>query len=97
MECIVGFSHTPATVIFNRSRSVAYASKTYPNKIGRLRAKVNDENDPLLQTAINAASLRLQETHQPGKPISLFLSLNDAMFSFKHFIEQLAQSSCMLS
>ncbi|PON55308.1 Leucine carboxyl methyltransferase [Trema orientale] len=30
-----------------------------------LRAKVNDENDPLLQAAIKAASLRLQETHQP--------------------------------
>lgn len=70
MECIVKFSHTPATVIFRRS--IAYASKTYTNKNGRLRAKFKDENDPLLQAAINAASLRLQETHQPGNPIFLF-------------------------
>lgn len=29
-------------------------------------AKLNDEADPLLQSAINAASLRLRETHRPG-------------------------------
>ncbi|KAM6558360.1 hypothetical protein CsatA_027599 [Cannabis sativa] len=60
---ILGFSHNPATVFFNKS--IPYASKTSTSKNGSFRAKSNDENDPLLQAAINAASLRLQETLQP--------------------------------
>ncbi|KAF4384869.1 hypothetical protein G4B88_000265 [Cannabis sativa] len=53
---ILGFSHNPATVFFNKS--IPYASKTSTTKNGSFRAKPNDENDPLLQAAINAASLQ---------------------------------------
>ncbi|XP_062088856.1 O-methyltransferase 1, chloroplastic [Humulus lupulus] len=60
---VVGFSHNPANVIFRQS--IAYTSKICASKNGSLRAKVNDEYDPLLQAAISAASLRLQETLQP--------------------------------
>ncbi|KAL5561444.1 hypothetical protein UlMin_031191 [Ulmus minor] len=58
----MGISHTPATAIFGRS--IVNPSKT--NRNGKFfRAKLNDEDDPLLQAAINAASLRFQETHRP--------------------------------
>ncbi|KAF4366667.1 hypothetical protein G4B88_010742 [Cannabis sativa] len=75
---ILGFSHNPTTVFFNKS--IPYASKTSTSKNGSFRAKSNDENDPLLQAAINAASLRLQETLQPGKSISLCIASNRSMF-----------------
>lgn len=38
---------------------------TKKNKNGGLRAKLHDGDDPLLQAAINGASLRFQESHRP--------------------------------
>lgn len=38
---------------------------TKENKNGGLRAKLHDGDDPLLQAAINGASLRFQESHRP--------------------------------
>lgn len=63
MECFAGFSHTPPTVIFRRS--INYDASSKRAKTVCLRAKIDDENDPLLQAAIAAASLRLQETFRP--------------------------------
>ncbi|XP_059438931.1 O-methyltransferase 1, chloroplastic [Corylus avellana] len=60
MDSLVGFAHAPATAIL-RPPSTCASKK----KINGLRAKLSDDNDSLLQTAINAASLRFQETHRP--------------------------------
>lgn len=49
----------PAAIL---RQPLSIASK---KKISVLRAKLSDNDDPLLQTAINAASLRFQETHRP--------------------------------
>ncbi|KAH0978257.1 hypothetical protein GBA52_027976 [Prunus armeniaca] len=69
MDCFVGFAHAPATAIFRRP--VTYTtSRTYRNGGLRLRAKLVEENDPLLQSALDSASLRFRETHRPGKPVS---------------------------
>lgn len=83
MECVVGLSHAPVADFFRRS--VTFCSKTC--RIGRIRAKVNDDNDPLLQTAINSASLRYQETHRTGNPIFLFVTVFVIFLSFRNFIE----------
>ncbi|XP_015891959.2 O-methyltransferase 1, chloroplastic isoform X2 [Ziziphus jujuba] len=62
MECFLSFSHAPPTTSILR-RSVTHASKT--NRNGWLRAKLHEDDDPLFRAAINAASLRFQETHRP--------------------------------
>lgn len=47
-------------------------AKTFEaKKSGRLRAKLKDDDDPLLQAAIHGASLRFRETHRPGSPALL--------------------------
>lgn len=56
----MGFARAPATTILRPP--LTCASK---KKVSGLRAKLSDDNDPLLQTAINSASLRFQETHRP--------------------------------
>ncbi|GAV66958.1 LCM domain-containing protein [Cephalotus follicularis] len=61
MECLLGYAHAPLTPII--CPSPIYASKTRRNV--SFRAKLSDESDPLLQSAIDAASLRFQETHRP--------------------------------
>ncbi|XP_044502986.1 O-methyltransferase 1, chloroplastic [Mangifera indica] len=57
---------------FSKSLSIAsissacFSDKTLINKNGLLlKAKLNNESDPLLQAAAKAASLRFQETHRP--------------------------------
>lgn len=79
MDRIVGFARAPATAILRPPST--FASK---KKINGLRAKLSDDNDPLLQTAINAASLRFQETRRLGKLITL-------SFSLRHFIEHITE------
>jgi hypothetical protein len=78
MEGLLGFVRSPAATPIV-SPSLFYASKSKKNSW--LRAKLNAENDPLLQAATSAASLRFQEMHRPGKPL-LFISLSDAEFFF---------------
>ncbi|GMN37976.1 hypothetical protein TIFTF001_007259 [Ficus carica] len=78
MECFAGFSHTLPTIIFRRS--INYDASSKRAKTVCLRAKIDDENDPLLQAAIAAASLRLQETFRPGKPIFLSVSIDGNFF-----------------
>lgn len=56
----MGFARAPATAIL-RPPSTCTSKK----KVNGLRAKLSDGNDPLLQTATSAASLRFQETHRP--------------------------------
>lgn len=65
MESLMGFARAPATTILRPP--LTCASK---KRVSGLRAKLSDDNDPLLQTAINSASLRFQETHRPGNLIS---------------------------
>jgi hypothetical protein len=79
MDRIVGFARAPATAILRPPSTCAFKKK-----INGLRAKLSDDNDPLLQTAINAASLRFQETRRPGKLITL-------SFSLRHFIEHITE------
>ncbi|KAJ6729442.1 hypothetical protein OIU85_020366 [Salix viminalis] len=55
MEGLMGFVRSPAATPIVR-RSLFYASKSKKNSW--LRAKLNAENDPLLQAATSAASLR---------------------------------------
>lgn len=54
------------------------------------KAQLNDDYDPLFQTALNSASLRFQETHRPGKLALFDLIVFDLVFSFRHFVEQFA-------
>ncbi|KAF5931362.1 hypothetical protein HYC85_032235 [Camellia sinensis] len=79
MECVAAaFSPSVATAIV-RQPLLTCASKKRKIIGGLLlRAKLNDddEDDPSLQSAINRASLRFQETHRPGKPTSLSLPLS---------------------
>ncbi|KAL6271851.1 uncharacterized protein Pyn_33966 [Prunus yedoensis var. nudiflora] len=64
MDCFLGFAHAPATAILRRP--VTYTtSRTYRNGGLRLRARLVEENDPLLQSALDSASLRFRETHRP--------------------------------
>lgn len=60
MESLLGFACSLPTAILRPP--LTCASK---KKINGLRAKLSDDNDPLLQTSIKAASLRFQETHRP--------------------------------
>lgn len=62
MEGLLGFVRSPAATPIV-SPSLFYASKSKKNSW--LRAKLNAENDPLLQAATSAASLRFQEMHRP--------------------------------
>ncbi|GKV22149.1 hypothetical protein SLEP1_g32040 [Rubroshorea leprosula] len=59
MELLLGYRAVP----FPLRPPLVYSSKLKRN-VG-LRAKLSYENDPLLQAAMNAASLRYQETHRP--------------------------------
>ncbi|KAG7970873.1 hypothetical protein I3843_07G107100 [Carya illinoinensis] len=60
MESLVNFARAPAVAILHPP--LTWASK---KKVNGLRAKLGDDNDPLLLTAINSASLRFQETNRP--------------------------------
>ena len=86
MEGLMGFVRSPAATPIVR-RSLFYASKSKKNSW--LRAKLNAENDPLLQAATSAASLRFQEIHRPGKPLLFICYLTPSSFSVGHFVEQL--------
>ena len=86
MEGLMGFVRSPAVSPIVR-RSLFYASKSKKNNW--LRAKLNAENDPLLQAATSAASLRFQEMHRPGKPLLFICYLTPSSFSVGHFVEQL--------
>ncbi|KAJ8749552.1 hypothetical protein K2173_026201 [Erythroxylum novogranatense] len=61
MECLSRYVGSPAASI----PSSLFMQASKPKKNGGFKAKLNSENDPLLQSAINAASLRFQETHRP--------------------------------
>lgn len=64
MECLLRFANAPAVATISTLR---FNDKSKTKKHGvLLRAKLDGENDPLLQSAVNAASLRFQETHRPG-------------------------------
>ncbi|XP_057963908.1 O-methyltransferase 1, chloroplastic isoform X2 [Malania oleifera] len=63
MECLVGFA-PGGTAAAPVRPSLICASKTRKNGF-LLRAKLNGEDDPLVQAAINAATVRFQETNQP--------------------------------
>lgn len=70
METLLRFASAPAVSTIS---NVRLNDKTKIKKNGvLLRAKLEDDHDPLLQAAINAASLRFQETHRPGKPYRTF-------------------------
>ena len=86
MEGLLGFVRSPAATPIV-SPSLFYASKSKKNSW--LRAKLNAENDPLLQAATSAASLRFQEMHRPGKPLLFISYLTLSSFSVGHFVEQL--------
>lgn len=88
MEGLLGFVHSPAAPIVRPS--LIYASK--PKKNIRLNAKLNGENDPFLHAATNAASLRFQEMHRPGKPFLFSLCPCLIFFSARHFIEHLTKN-----
>ncbi|KAG8663538.1 hypothetical protein MANES_01G219800v8 [Manihot esculenta] len=60
--CFLGILHSLPPIATVRPPAI-YASNTRRN--GWLRAKINGESDPLLEAAMNAASLRFQETHRP--------------------------------
>ncbi|KAJ4727696.1 S-adenosyl-L-methionine-dependent methyltransferases superfamily protein [Melia azedarach] len=63
METLLRFASAPAVSTIS---NVRLNDKTKIKKNGvLLRAKLEDDHDPLLQAAINAASLRFQETHRP--------------------------------
>lgn len=63
MECLLRFANAPAVATISTLR---FNDKSKTKKHGVvLRAKLDGENDPLLQSAVNAASLRFQETHRP--------------------------------
>lgn len=64
MECLLRFANAPAVAGIS-TRPFNDKSKTKKHGV-LLRAKLDGENDPLLQSAVNAASLRFQETHRPG-------------------------------
>ncbi|KAM2672614.1 hypothetical protein EV1_008281 [Malus domestica] len=68
MDCLAGVAHAPATAILRRP--VLYTTSRRGDRNGglKLRAKIVEENDPLLQSAIDSASLRFRETHRP-KPL----------------------------
>ncbi|KAB2605125.1 hypothetical protein D8674_004842 [Pyrus ussuriensis x Pyrus communis] len=68
MDCLAGVAHAPAAAILRRS--VLYTTSRRGDRNGglKLRAKIVEENDPLLQSAIDSASLRFRETHRP-KPL----------------------------
>ncbi|KAH7518580.1 hypothetical protein FEM48_Zijuj09G0186500 [Ziziphus jujuba var. spinosa] len=55
MECFLSFSHAPPTTSILR-RSVTHASKT--NRNGWLRAKLHEDDDPLLRAATNVMGMR---------------------------------------
>ncbi|EXB33501.1 Putative S-adenosyl-L-methionine-dependent methyltransferase [Morus notabilis] len=57
MECFVGFRYIPSTLI-SRPISINYNAFKRSAKTGKLRAKLDDENDPLLQAAVSAVSLQ---------------------------------------
>ncbi|KAF8387873.1 hypothetical protein HHK36_026535 [Tetracentron sinense] len=61
MGCFAAFA--PAAASATVRPPLTCASRKKGN--GALRAKLNDENDPFLQAAINRASLRFQETQRP--------------------------------
>ncbi|KAK3194120.1 hypothetical protein Dsin_025430 [Dipteronia sinensis] len=64
MECLSRIGSAPAIATVSNVRFKFKTTKTKRSGLW-LKAKVNDECDPLLQSAINAASLRFQETHRP--------------------------------
>lgn len=61
MACLVGLA--PTATASTALPSLTFTAKKKRN--GELRAKRDDADDPLFQTAIASASLRFQETHQP--------------------------------
>ncbi|KAK9983701.1 hypothetical protein SO802_033226 [Lithocarpus litseifolius] len=60
MEALLRFTRPPAIAILRPP--LTCSSK---KRVSGLRAKLDDSTDPLLQAAINSASLRYQETHRP--------------------------------
>lgn len=58
---VVGIPLARLTVVVHPSLARTCKAK----KTGRLRAKLKDDDDPLLQAAIHGASLRFQETFRP--------------------------------
>ncbi|KAM1475398.1 hypothetical protein ACFX2I_031302 [Malus domestica] len=65
MDCLAGFSHAPATAILRRPVLYNALRRTGRNGGLKLRAKIVEENDPILKSAIDSASLRFRETHRP--------------------------------
>uniref|UniRef100_A0A7C9AU41 Uncharacterized protein n=1 Tax=Opuntia streptacantha TaxID=393608 RepID=A0A7C9AU41_OPUST len=62
MECVRSFAHLSSIAAFPQ----ALRRATKPKKSScRVTAKLNSNDDPLLQAAIHAATLRFQETHRP--------------------------------
>ena len=83
MECLLRFACAPAPL----TAIVSFPSNTQKKKRNGwfFRAQLSDENDPLLQSAVNSASLRFHETHRRGKqnPNSLYFCLfYSLLFSF---------------
>ncbi|KAL5795623.1 hypothetical protein ACOSQ2_000443 [Xanthoceras sorbifolium] len=64
MECLSRFGNAPVVFTVSNLRFKFKTTKTEKSGL-LLKAKLNDGCDPLLQAAINAASLRFQETHRP--------------------------------
>lgn len=65
MEALLRFTRPPAIAILRPPLTC-----TSKKRVSGLRAKLDDSTDPLLQAAINSASLRYQEAHRPGKLIT---------------------------
>jgi len=87
MECVRSFAHLSSIAAFPQ----ALRRATKPKKSScRVTAKLNSNDDPLLQAAIHAATLRFQETHRPGMSFSLISLSHVSKFSFRHIVEQLA-------
>ncbi|KAM7254687.1 hypothetical protein ACFE04_019928 [Oxalis oulophora] len=65
-KCVERFTHTSHFSILQPSLPPYYAASASKNKnvAFTLKSKLDDEYEPLLKSALNAASLRLQETHQ---------------------------------
>ncbi|XP_021280859.1 uncharacterized protein LOC110414120 isoform X2 [Herrania umbratica] len=79
MECLLRFACAPPPPTAIVTPSLPFPLDTKKKRNGWLfRAKLSDDNDPLLQSAMDSASLRFHETHRPEP---LFVDLYAGCFA----------------
>ncbi|EOX95103.1 S-adenosyl-L-methionine-dependent methyltransferases superfamily protein [Theobroma cacao] len=79
MECLLRFACSPPPPTAIVPPSLPFPLNTKKKRNGWLfRAKLSDDNDPLLQSAMDSASLRFHETHRPEP---LFVDLYAGCFA----------------